>query len=407
MTKRLLISGSAGFLWAFSRMFICMWVLLIIDQRYLLASPRIGIEAVVKDIDRPVYITHAGDDSGRLFIVSQSGRIHIFDGTKLLPMPFLDISSLVSCCGERGLLSVAFHANYETNGLFYINYTNINGDTVIARYAVSNNPNVADPASEVIILTVSQPFSNHNGGQLQFGPDGYLYIGTGDGGSGGDPQDNAQNLGTLLGKILRIDVDGIFPYATPEDNPFVGSGEAREEIWSIGLRNPWRFSFDGLTGDLFIGDVGQANWEEVDFQPAGSSGGENYGWRLMEGTHCFNPQVDCNPGTLTLPILEYEHSLGNCSVTGGYSYRGSKIPGLYGLYVYGDFCSGRLWVANPDGKGGWSSTEILNTGFQISTFGEDESGEIYFADLTSGTIHRIVKAEKPLTWLHLLLLDDD
>jgi glucose/arabinose dehydrogenase len=230
---------------------------------------------------------------------------------------------------------VAFHPNYVGNGFFYVSYTDAAGDSVIARYSVSADPNRADLASGVILLTITQPFSNHNGGQLQFGPDGYLYISIGDGGSGGDPQNNGQNLGNLLGKILRIDVASGFPFAVPADNPFVGVGGAREEIWSYGLRNPWRFSFDRLTGDLFIGDVGQSSWEEVDFQPAGSAGGENYGWRLMEGSSCFNPSTDCNNGTLTLPIREYDHTVG-CSVTGGYRYRGSANFDLEGFYFYGD-----------------------------------------------------------------------
>jgi hypothetical protein len=312
---------------------------------------------------------------------------------QILSPPFLDITSLVSSGGERGLLGAAFHPNYVGNGFFYVSYTDAAGDSVIARYSVSLDPNRADPTSGVILLTIPQPFSNHNGGQLHFGPDGYLYIGIGDGGSGGDPQNNGQDLGTLLGKILRIDVDSGFPFAVPADNPFVGVGGAREEIWSYGLRNPWRFSFDRLTGDMFIGDVGQNSWEEVDFQPANSTGGENYGWRLMEGNSCFNPAINCNNGTLTLPILVYDHSVG-CSVTGGYLYRGSKNPNLNGLYLYGDFCSGLIWGAQEDGLGGWNTTVLLDTNFSISTFGEDESGEIYFAHLsaTDGAIYQVVQS---------------
>jgi glucose/arabinose dehydrogenase len=322
--------------------------------------PKIKVEPIVTGLANPVAITHSGDGSGRLFIVLQTGQILVYDGSQVLPVPFLDISTLVSTGGERGLLSVAFHPNYATNGLFYVNYTDTQGDTVIAQYTVSDDPNIADPDSAAILLTIAQPFSNHNGGQLQFGPDGYLYIGVGDGGSAGDPDDNAQNLGTLLGKMLRIDVDSGVPYTIPPDNPFVGDPEARDEIWAFGLRNPWRFSFDRLTGDLFIGDVGQDSWEEVNFQTATSSGGENYGWRLMEGNQCFNPPTDCNDGTLTLPILEYNHSLG-CSITGGYRYRGTQIPQLEGTYVVGDFCSGRIWGANDAGSGGWSAIELLDT----------------------------------------------
>jgi glucose/arabinose dehydrogenase len=353
----------------------------------------IKAEPVVTGLSSPVDITHAGDGSGRLFITLQGGRVVIFDGVQILSPPFLDINSLVSSGGERGLLGAAFHPNYVGNGFFYVSYTDTAGDSVIARYSVSLDPNRADPTSGVILLTIPQPFSNHNGGQLHFGPDGYLYIGIGDGGSGGDPQNNGQDLGTLLGKILRIDVDSGFPFTVPPDNPFVGVVGAREEIWSFGLRNPWRFSFDRLTGDMFIGDVGQNSWEEVDFQPANSTGGENYGWRLMEGNNCFNPAINCNNGTLTLPILVYDHSVG-CSVTGGYLYRGSKNPNLNGLYLYGDFCSGLIWGAQEDGLGGWNTTVLLDTNFSISTFGEDESGEIYFAHLsaTDGTIYQVVQS---------------
>ncbi len=355
------------------------------------AEIEIGVEPLVSGLARPVAISHAGDGSNRLFITLQGGQIVIFDGTELLPEPFLDITTLVSCCGERGLLSVAFHPIYASNGFFYINYTDNSGNTVIARYTVSADPNVADPDSAAVLLTISQPFGNHNGGQLQFGPDGYLYIGMGDGGSAGDPQNNAQNLNTLLGKMLRIDVDSGFPYAIPPDNPFVGVIDALDEIWALGLRNPWRFSFDRLTGDLFIGDVGQNSWEEVDFQPATSSGGENYGWRLMEGNHCFNPPVDCDDGTLALPILEYDHSLG-CSITGGYLYRGTQSPQFQGTYLYADYCSGRIWGAKADASGGWITNELLDTDFLITTFGEDEAGEIYFAHYApaNGAIYRIV-----------------
>ena len=352
----------------------------------------IKAEPVVSGLSSPVGVTNAGDGSGRLFIVLQRGEIVIFDGVQVFSPPFLDITSLVSSGGERGLLGLAFHPDYVHNGLLYVNYTNAAGNTVIARYSVSGDPNLADPGSAKILLTVAQPFTNHNGGQLQFGPDGYLYIGLGDGGSGGDPGNRAQDLGLLLGKILRLDVDNGDPYSIPSDNPFVGDATARDEIWAWGLRNPWRFSFDRSTGDLFIGDVGQSSWEEVDFQPAASAGGENYGWRLMEGNSCYNPATNCNDGTLTLPILLYDHSLG-CSITGGYRYRGSKNPHLFGVYLYGDYCSGRIWGAQEDSLGGWNTTVLLDTDFSISTFGEDESGEIYFADLSDpdGVIYQVVE----------------
>lgn len=368
---------------------ICL--LFLLNPGRVMATPLLSLELVATGLNRPVAITHAGDGSGRLFLTLQAGQILIYDGTQVLSPPFLDISALVSCCRERGLLSVAFHPDYERNGFFYVNYTNILGDTVIARYTASADPNVADPNSALILLTIAQPFANHNGGQLQFGPDGYLYIGMGDGGSGGDPQNNAQNPGVLLGKLLRIDVDHGTPYSIPPDNPFVDNPEVRDEIWALGLRNPWRFSFDRLTGDLFIGDVGQNDWEEVDFQPANSAGGENYGWRLMEGNHCFNPSVNCNNGSLILPILEYSHSLG-CSITGGYRYRGTRNPQFYGTYFYGDYCTGRIWGATGDENGQWTTAELLDTDFSISTFGEDENGEIYLAHLATnnGAIYRLV-----------------
>ncbi|MGD9974492.1 MAG: sorbosone dehydrogenase family protein, partial [Desulfatirhabdiaceae bacterium] len=257
--------------------------------------PAIVIEPYGSGFSSPVHITHAADGAGRLFVVEQPGRIQIMKNGGTLPVPFLDISDRVSCCGERGLLSVAFPPDYAMKGYFYVNYTNLSGDTVVARYHISANPDVADAATEEILLTIAQPFANHNGGQLAFGPDGYLYIGTGDGGSGGDPFNNGQSTNVLLGKILRIDVEaGIEPYAIPATNPFQLIEGYRPEIWALGLRNPWRFSFDTLTGDLFIGDVGQNEYEEINFQPAESTGGENYGWRIMEGFHCYNP-AECDP----------------------------------------------------------------------------------------------------------------
>jgi glucose/arabinose dehydrogenase len=382
---------------------LCMIFLLISPGVW--AAPIIGVQPIVTGLANPVAITHAGDGSGRLFITLKGGKVIIYDGTRVLSEPFIDLSSLVSTNSERGLLSVAFHPSYESNGFFFVNYTNTEGDTVIARYTVSGDANVADQNSALVLLKITQPFQNHNGGQLQFGPDGYLYIGMGDGGSGGDPQNNAQNPGMLLGKMLRIDVDGGVPYAIPASNPFVDNPEALDEIWAFGLRNPWRFSFDRQTGDLFIGDVGQSSWEEVDFQRAISPGGENYGWRLMEGTHCYNPATDCNDGTLTLPIIEYDHSVG-CSITGGYRYRGAQNRELFGVYLYADYCSGRIWGATEDGNGGWMVKELLDTDFRITTFGEDETGEIYVADFQSGAIYQIVHKSKAMPWIPLLLLDD-
>jgi glucose/arabinose dehydrogenase len=342
--------------------------------------------AVARELPQITSITHAGDGSDRLFVTLQGGVIAEVGAEPFFAEPFLDVAPLVSCCGERGLLGLAFHPDYAENGLFFINYTNTEGHTVIARYRVSADPERADPDSGEIIMTVEQPFANHNGGQIKFGPDGYLYIGMGDGGAAGDPLDHGQNMQTLLGALLRIDVDGGSPYAVPADNPFVGGG-AREEIWAYGLRNPWRFSFDRDTGDLFIADVGQSAREEVNVQRADSPGGENYGWRLMEGSLCYNPGEGCNDGTLVLPALEYDHSEG-CSVTGGYRYRGAEITELQGLYLYSDFCSGRLWGAQDD-AGEWRSSELLATGLGVSAFGEDEAGEIYLADYGGGVLYRL------------------
>ena len=371
------------------------------------AEPHVAIKPIASGLIKPVAITHAGDGSGRLFITLQGGEILIYKGRQLLSNPFLDVSPLVSTGGERGLLSIAFHPDYANNGFLFLNYTNTDGATVIARYRVSPNPNVVDPASAKILLTIPQPSGNHNGGQLQFGPDGFLYIGMGDGGSTGDPSNFAQNSATLLGKMLRIDVDTGSPYTSPSDNPFVGNPQARDEIWASGLRNPWRFSFDRLNGDLFIADVGQRNWEEVNFQRAESMGGENYGWRLMEGNHCYEPDANCNDGSLVLPILEYGHSLGDCSITGGYRYRGTKNPRLYGLYIYGDFCSGRIWGAVEAGSDQWTAVKLLDTDFRISAFGEDEAGEIYVAQWSStgpGAVYRLSQLNEAMSAIHLLLL---
>ena len=345
-----------------------------------------ALEVVAQGLSSPVAITNARDGSGLLYITLQEGRIVILDGATVRAQPFLDVRSLVSCCGEQGLLSVAFHPSYPSNGLFYIDYTDRNGDTVVARYRRSSeDPARADPSSAVTLLHIDQPFSNHNGGQLLFGPDGYLYIGMGDGGSGGDPGNRAQNLGELLGKILRIDVDHGSPYAIPPDNPFVSRDGARPEIWAYGLRNPWRFSFD-TGGNLFIGDVGQNAWEEIDVEPPGTGGGRNYGWRLMEGTHCFNPASNCDGSSLVLPIAEYSHSMG-CSVTGGFRYRG-RFSRFRDRYFYADYCSGILWAATESSAGAWSSEQLLTVNAQITSFGEDEAGELYLTD-QGGKIFRL------------------
>jgi glucose/arabinose dehydrogenase len=344
----------------------------------------------VGGFDRPVGIAHAGDGSGRLFIVERGGAVWVARGATVLDEPFLDISDRIEASGgEQGLLGLAFPPGYEAKGHFYVNYTRAgDGATTVARYSVTADQDLADPASEEVILTVEQPFSNHNGGHLAFGPDGYLYIGLGDGGSGGDPLGNGQSTGTLLGKVLRIDVEsGEAPYVIPADNPFVGVPGAREEIWALGLRNPWRFSFDRGTGDLYIGDVGQSSYEEADYQAAASLGGENYGWNIMEGAHCFG-RDECDRAGLTPPVAEYAHDGVDCSVTGGYVYRGEDGTGLTGIYFFGDFCSGRIRGLRPDGAS-WESTVLLDSGLLISTFGEDESGELYLADYSGGGIYRV------------------
>jgi glucose/arabinose dehydrogenase len=343
-----------------------------------LESVTLNLTPVVSGLDKLTFLTHAGDGSGRLFVVEQRGRILIIKDGAVNPTPFLDIVPLVGSDSlERGLLSVAFHPDYKNNGLFFINYTDRQGNTVIARYQVTGNPDVADPNSAGILLTIDQPYPNHNGGQLAFGPDGFLYVGMGDGGSANDPQNNGQTLNTLLGKILRLDVDNAEPYGVPENNPFINQSQARPEIWSFGWRNPWRFSFDTATGDLYIADVGQNQYEEVNIELAGAPGGQNYGWRWLEGLHCFDPQ-NCDPGSLgtVLPIAEYDHQQG-CSVTGGYVYRGDRFPALDGIYLYGDFCSGRIWGLRREAGGSWSQVELLQSGLSISSFGQDEAGEVY------------------------------
>jgi glucose/arabinose dehydrogenase len=353
----------------------------------------LSVEPVQSGFERPVYLTQPDDGTDRSFVVEQSGRIRVIANGRLLESPFLDITSLVlSTGGEQGLLSMAFHPSYKSNGIFFVDYTRQpDGATVVARYRVSGDPNVADPNSASTILTIAQPQANHNGGLVQFGPDGYLYIGAGDGGGQGDQHGatgNGQNLDVLLGKLLRIDVSRE-PYAIPSSNPFANKPGARPEIWAWGLRNPWRFSFDRATGDLYIADVGQDTYEEVDFQPASSSGGENYGWRLMEGKHCFESRLACLRPGLTLPILEYSHQSG-CSITGGYVYRGSKYPWLSGLYFFADYCTGITWSAERSASGAWEMTQRMKVDLQVSSFGQDRAGELYLLGHNDGTIYRLV-----------------
>jgi glucose/arabinose dehydrogenase len=348
-----------------------------------------ALQAVASGFDLPVGVVSPRDGSRRLFIVQQRGSVAIFDGRQRLTQLFLDIRPEVLCCGERGLLGLAFHPRYQENGFFYVNYTNRGGDTVIERYQRNPaDPNRADPSTGRTILTIPQPFGNHNAGHLAFGPDGYLYIATGDGGSGGDPQNLAQNLSTHLGKVLRIDVDSAEPYAIPPDNPFLDRGEVRPEIWAYGLRNPWRYSFDRDTGDLWIGDVGQSAREEINFQPASSRGGENYGWPMTEGSLCFRPATNCNDGTLVLPVLEYPLGQGNCAVVAGFRYRGWRFPRMFGMFFYGDYCSGTLRGAIAD-EGGFTQIVAVNTGTSLTSFGEDEQGELWAVSHT-GTVYRLI-----------------
>lgn len=339
-------------------------------------------ELVLNGLERPIAIAEPGDGSGRLFIAEQAGVIRIYQGGALLPEPFLDIRLRVGSRGnEQGLLGLAFHPAYAQNGQFYVNYTDLNGDSVIARFSVSgNDANRADAGTELQLMNISQPYQNHNGGSVVFGPDGYLYLGLGDGGSGGDPQGNAQSLNTLLGKILRIDVDSGNLYAIPPENNIADGGAA--EIWAYGLRNPWRFSFDRLTGDVYIADVGQNAWEEVNFLPAGSPAGANFGWVIREGTHPYEGTAPVGMELID-PVAEYDHGQG-CSVTGGFVYRGGALPAWQGVYLYGDYCTGLIWGLARTPDGAWLNRVLFETGLNISSFGEDAAGELYLADLNGG-----------------------
>ncbi|HEX2990547.1 MAG TPA: PQQ-dependent sugar dehydrogenase [Anaerolineales bacterium] len=334
-------------------------------------------QIIASGLQRPVDLQPNG--SGRLFIIEKTGRIRIIENGQLLSEPFLDITDRVGSRGnEQGLLGLAFHPQYEENGWFYVNYTDTNGDTVLARFQVLSDANRSDPGSELRLLGVDQPYPNHNGGALAFGPDGYLYAGLGDGGAAGDPQGNAQSLDTLLGKILRLDVDSGEPYAIPGDNPF------GNEIWAYGLRNPWRLSFDTATGDLYIGDVGQGEWEEIDFLAAGSAGGANFGWDHREGAHDYEGG---GPAGMIDPVAEYSHPEGGCSVSGGYVYRGA-MPEWNGIYLYGDYCTGIIWGLFRS-VAGWQEQQLFDVDVTITSFGQDENGEVYLVS-DSGSIHRLV-----------------
>ncbi len=347
---------------------------------------QLALERVVGGLSSPLYLTSPAGDN-RLFVVEQPGRIRIVRSGQLLTQPFLDITAKVASGGERGLLSMAFHPDYAHNGFLYVDYTDRNGDTRVERYRVSADANVADAASSHQILFQAQPFANHNGGLVRFGPDGRFYIGLGDGGSAGDPQGNGQNRNTLLGKILRIDVDGADPYAIPADNPFVHATGTRPEIWAYGLRNPWRYAFDATGEQLYIADVGQADWEEVDIAPA-STGGLNYGWNTMEGRHCYN-RSQCDDISLTLPYLEYDHGQG-CSITGGVVYRGQAIPRLAGHYLYSDYCSGFLRSFRFVSGALLDRTDWnLPIPNGVLSFGQDAAGEVYVMT-GGGDVFRIV-----------------
>jgi glucose/arabinose dehydrogenase len=362
---------------------------------------RLRLEEVASGLADPIGLTNAGDSSGRIFVNERGGRIRVVTaGRELLAQPFVDLSNRVAAGGERGLLGVAFHPDFETNGRLFVHYSRAgDGFGIVSELRASDDRSSADPGSERVLLSYADPYPNHNGGEIAFGPDGFLYIGWGDGGGGGDPLGNGQNRDTLLGKLLRIDVDGEptgRPYAIPSDNPFapdgIQPGGGEPEIWAYGLRNPWRFSFDPATGDLYIGDVGQGSYEEIDRQPADSRGGENYGWNVMEGTGCYRGGT-CDQAGLVLPLAQYPHGTGgHCSVTGGYVYRGEAQPDLRGIYVFGDYCSGVVFTLNPEAER-VAVKEVLASGLSISSFGVDEAGELYVVDLEAGGMYRVVVDE--------------
>jgi glucose/arabinose dehydrogenase len=364
------------------------------DCQPVSGTPALTTQRVAQGLVRPLDVQAPAGDRARVFVVEQPGRIRVLRGTSLVATPFLDITGRVGSGGsEQGLLGLAFHPRYAENGRFFVNFTDRSGDTRISEFrAPAPASDTADPGSERLLLAVDQPFSNHNGGGLAFGPDGFLYIGLGDGGSGGDPQENGQDLGTALGKMLRIDVDRGAPFAIPPDNPFVATPGALTAIWAYGLRNPWRFAFDRVTGDLLIGDVGQNAFEEIDLGLASRRGGENYGWNTTEGNHCFDPPSGCNTAGITPPILEYGHGAG-CSVTGGVVYSGCRMPGYHGTYFYGDYCTSfirsfRVVGGQATDARDWTASlrgDIRN----ISAFGVDADGEVHIVD-HSGSVYKVV-----------------
>jgi glucose/arabinose dehydrogenase len=350
---------------------------------------------MVGGLDSPIAISSTGD--GRLFVVEQPGKIVIVQGGAVTGT-FLDISSVISCCGERGLLGLAFHPKYASNGRFFVRYTDAAGDVRISEFHVGSGPNAADPASEKVLLTIPHPsFANHNGGVIAFGPDGDLYVGTGDGGSGGDPNNHGQSLSTLLGKLLRIDVDNVpagATYAIPAGNPFAGQAGRDAEIFAYGLRNPYSFSFDRKTGDLWIGDVGQDLYEEVDRAAAASGGGRgaNFGWSVMEATHCFKPAAGCSTSGKVPPIAEYAHGANDsigCAIIGGYVYRGAGNPDLAGRYFFGDNCSGNIWDLSAAGPASLSPQLLLASGLHITGWGQGVDGELYLVASDGGLYHLV------------------
>lgn len=357
----------------------------------------VGFEPVAEGFNQPVDLTHANDGTGVLYVAEKPGTVRMITDSERVEEPFLDITDRVGSSGyEQGLLGIAFPPDYAESRVFYVYYTNRAGYTVVSRFLVADN-NIADPESEQVILHQEQPYPNHNGGQIRFGPDGYLYIALGDGGSGGDPLNAGQRLDTWLGKILRIDVNpenipAGETYVIPEDNPLVDEEGALPEIYAYGLRNPWRFSFDPATGDMFIADVGQNEIEEINLLPADTDEALNFGWNILEGSSCYL-EANCDTTGLTMPIMEYPHADGSCSVTGGAVYHGQNLSDLNGTYIFADFCSGLVWQGVEGDDGNWTMSDPIQSGLAISSFGVDDQGEVYVLDLNSGTVYRL---EAPL-----------
>lgn len=349
---------------------------------------RVELREIARGFTSPLGIATAGDGSNRVFVVEQGGTVRIVRNGQVGARPFLDIADRISSGGERGLLGLAFHPSFPDDPRLFVDYTDRTGDTQVSSFRVDPaSPDVVDAGTEERLLHVKQPYPNHNGGALAFGPDGFLFISLGDGGSGGDPQGNGQSTDTLLAKILRIDVDRPSAdrrYGIPNDNPFAAGG-GKPEIWLTGLRNPWRMSFDRATGDLWIGDVGQASWEEVDVQRAGVPGGTNFGWNRMEGSHCYRPTSGCEEPSLVLPVTDYGHDQG-CTVIGGVVARGTDQPALTGGYLFADYCSGRVWAIDPSTNGYRKPTLVGETGRNVAAFAEDEAGRVLAVDISGGTL---------------------